>query len=241
MEDDKLKKFEAERKTLMFELYVMEYKKEVELTSYIESHLFMNNILNDWRFWQFYIKNFKKYGEDITIEQFFKKEIICGSEGMFKFITEVIMDLPDKEKPQKLYINEEYPFKFEIIDNINFNVPSFSDFDFETSSIMMNYMIKAVPYLTEEEVKQRMIKALTLRINLKKERLKKIKAKQKKKKIKYLYKYDEYGNVENIYKNRAEACKKEGFTKSAMSKHLNGKRQKLNGFIYKEVIKEEKD
>ena len=102
-------------------------------------------------------------------------------------------------------------------------------------------MINAVPYLTDEEIKQRMIKDLTFKINLKKERLAKKQAKQKPKKIKYLYKYDKDEHLEKIYKSRAEACEKEGFTKSSLSNHLKGLRKTLNGFIYKEVIKEEKE
>lgn len=238
MENEKLKRLEAERRSLMFDLYVMEYSREVELTSYIESKPFLENIKKDWRFWSFYNSYRAKFNDNITIEQFYIKELLNGSEGLYKFIIEVLMDLPEQDKPQSLYLDEDYPFKFEIIEN-DWNTPSFNDFDIDTSSIMMNHMINAVPYLTDEEIKQRMIKDLTFRINLKKERLKKNQAKQKPKKIKYLYKYDEAGHLEKIYKSRAEACEKEGFTKSAMSKHLKGNRQTLNGFIYKEVIKEE--
>lgn len=238
MEDEKLKELEEERRSLMFELYLMEHKQDVEMTSPIDNIFFIRNILRDWRFWMLYESYRRKFNDDITIEQFFKKEITRGSDALFKFIVEVLMDLPEKERPQSLYLDEDYPFKFEIIDN-DWKTPSFNDFDIDTSSRMMNMILKNGHDMTSEDIKKQMIRDLTFRINLKKERLAKKQAKEKPKKIKYLYKYDKDEHLEKIYKSRAEACEKERFTKAAISQHLKGLRKTLNGFIYKEVIKEE--
>ena len=52
---------------------------------------------------------------------------------------------------------------------------------------------------------------------------------------KRIEKYDSDGNLIETYSDRQDCLAKNTFSKSALSKHLSGKRKKLNGYIYKEV------
>lgn len=61
---------------------------------------------------------------------------------------------------------------------------------------------------------------------------KKSKARKFDKKIE---KYDVNGKLIETYSDRQECIEKNNFDKSALSKHLSGKRKKLKGYIYKEV------
>ena len=52
---------------------------------------------------------------------------------------------------------------------------------------------------------------------------------------KQIEKYDVNGKLIETYADRQECIEKNNFDKSALSKHLSGKRKKLKGYIYKEV------
>ena len=52
---------------------------------------------------------------------------------------------------------------------------------------------------------------------------------------KKIEKYDLNGKLIETYADRQECIEKNHITKSALSKHLSGKRKKLCGHVYKEV------
>ena len=212
---------------LLAKIYLMSYKEDVEVTTSIDNKLFTTNISNDWRFKDIYYSYMQKTGDKINIYKFIDDKLY----NLYDFV-KMLMDVPENERPEQIYVDEEYPWKFEIIKN---GAPTFEDFQTETFRIFLGHVKNKFNEMTVEEIQDKQIEELTFRLNLMMARKKKREAKIKKKVEKRIYKYNEDGKVENIYKSRKECCEKENITKAALSMHLKGKRKQIKGYIYKET------
>ena len=203
-----------------------EYRELLKKSYFVQKQLYEVNHGND-----IYYKRSEKYGH-IDIDELSKinKCNLYEHWGLFQCETDLTT----------LVEGEKYTFNFHL--PISDNIPSYDEFI--KTHFMMN---KTLDVLIEEEEKKcienmkkrfgtsngRKIQPITSDEFLKRYRFYK---NSKKRKIgKKIEKYEVTGRLIETYSDRNECIEKNNFTKSALSKHLSGKRKTLNGYVYKEV------
>ena len=226
---------EQKIKELVGDLYLKTYIYDFYYTGPIEDKNVQNYIINDWRFNEYYRDYISRTDASRTDEPLKKKEwarhlFNKDPELLYRIIKE-FLNMTDDMKPEQLYIDEEYPFRFEFL--TGFNRMTYDEFFTEIHSEFMKTVSKLFFDLTPEEIRRRFIVWLENendRLQKKIDESRKERLPQRK-----IYKYDKNGLLDKIYNDRQECCKAEGITKAALSMHLAGKRKTIKGFTYKEV------
>lgn len=139
---------------LLRELYSKKYRQRIRIELSMENILFKHYITHDWRF----ISLFNSYlstHDKISIEQFYENEI----NNLFKFINDCLLDVPQ----EYIYVDEKYPFNFEVYDN---NKPDFDDFTITMNTRHLRKIGKSFNHLTAEEIQDRFINDLQNKIKV---------------------------------------------------------------------------
>lgn len=215
-------------KKLLGKLYIKTYTHEVVISCMIDSKDFLYYLKKDWRFQNIYNNYRTSKNVNISFDDFIKQELW----HLQKFVFDCLLDIPKKEQPKHIYVDEVYPFRFEVYNNI-FTMPEFDDFErYIWSRFMRRIGYDKIMDLNEDEKNSGMIEELKYRIKLKDIEI----AQRKGKPNKRIYKYDKNGQLDKIYENRKICCDAEGITKAALSMHLSGQRKRLKGYTYKEIV-----
>lgn len=215
---------------LMQQLYISTYKQYVMLDCAIDSNMFQNYLKMDIRFQYLFLSYKASNNIDISLNEFIDKHL--NDINFFDFVRDMLLDMPNEIKPDKLYVDEIYPFKFEYISR-SFTMPSFEDFSIEIGSEFLMTVNKLFYDLNEDEINRRKITFLENKIDEAEDRIeKRIENEPKRKRI---LKYDSTGLLDRIYNSRQACCDVEGISKGTLSNHLSGRRKQIKGYTYKEL------
>ena len=207
------------------ELYDSKYRERVNISCCMNDETFKMYVLRDWRFWSIYNSYKAKTGNKISLNKFYEQEL----NNLYKFVVDCLLDIPKDVRPQNLYVDEVYPFKFETYKT---DAPKYDDFVETINLRNLRKLGKAFNYLTADEIYTRLINDLEYKIKIVDEQNRR---EQDNKKNKKIFKYDKQGELIEIFENRNDCIERDGLKKAALSLHLNGQRKTLKGFVYKEI------
>ena len=211
---------------LLKQLYIKKYNERISILCTMDSIAFKNYILRDWRFESIYLSYIAKTNDNTSIEDFYNQKL----DTLYKFIFDCVLDMPDELKPKQIYLDEQYPFVFEVI---KYFAPDFEQFAIDMNARHLRKIGKYFNKLNAAEMQDRFIDDLKSKIKIieQQEELE-----RENNKVKIILKYDKQGQLVNRYYSRQECMDDNGLTKQGLSQHLLGKRKSLKGYIYKEVI-----
>ena len=211
---------------LLQDLYIKKYRERISILCCMDDMIFKSHILRDWRFNSLYASYIKNTQDDISIEQFYSKEL----QHLYRFVYDCLLDMPNEVKPEHIYLDEKYPFKFEILKDY---APDLDDFIVTENTRHLRKIGKLFHSLSTEEIQDRFINSIMSKIKIIDEQEE---IERNKNKVKIILKYDKAGKLIEQYYSRQECIEKNDLKKAALSLHLSGKRKTLNGYVYKEVI-----
>jgi len=221
--------------------YFAKYYRGKNIQLQCETEDFYENIRND----EFFAFRSKDYFDEFRDENkklfnltlLLKRDNKINKELADDIIQHYLNNLK-QSRQQRIKIINPYPnpVTLSLVIPISDDIPTLSEYIDIRVTEKMNRHKKRVE--EENRVIERMNNCKDKQKITGEELLRLIKREKKSRARKFnktIEKYDVAGKLIETYADRQECIEKNNFTKSALSKHLSGKRKKLNGYIYKEV------
>ena len=229
--EDKKEKIEK----LAWELYILKYTTRMRGTLQLGNILLNHYLLHDMRFEYFYESfiNNDEY-KDYNKIDFLKHLYDNNKVGLAKFINDYCLD----DRQEFMYEDKAYPMHFVLYNEYS---KTFDEFLMDMCGRTLTYIYnknKNCDHISTDMIANCRIKYLTEAIAREKERISN--EEEEVKEIKHIKKYDKNSALITTYESRKECCEKEGFKKAALSAHLSGNRKTLKGYIYKEIVIQQK-